>query len=126
MAPQIGRGFNRDSWNRLEKHVRKLTKVYKDVYCCTGPLYLPKKEADGKLYIKYQVIGANHVGVPTHFFKILIGETEEGTLEMESYVMPNQVIDNGTPLSVFQVLQLIIFLFLFLLLQFFSGSSREY
>lgn len=42
MAPQVGVGFNRDSWNRLEKHVRKLTNIYKDVYVCTGPLYLPK------------------------------------------------------------------------------------
>lgn len=42
MAPQIGKGFNRDSWNRLEKYVRKLTNIYKDVYVCTGPLYLPK------------------------------------------------------------------------------------
>lgn len=42
MAPQVGPGFNRDSWNRLEKYVRKLTKVYKNVYCCTGPLYLPR------------------------------------------------------------------------------------
>lgn len=42
MAPQVGKGFNRDSWNNLEKHVRKLTKIYKDVYCCTGPLYLPQ------------------------------------------------------------------------------------
>lgn len=42
MAPQVGAGFNRDSWNRLEKYVRNLTKVYKNVYVCTGPLYLPK------------------------------------------------------------------------------------
>ncbi|KAJ8942667.1 hypothetical protein NQ314_009989 [Rhamnusium bicolor] len=42
MAPQVGVGFNRDSWNRLEKHVRKLTRDYTNVYCCTGPLYLPK------------------------------------------------------------------------------------
>lgn len=42
MAPQVGKGFNRHSWNRLEKYVRKLTKVYKEVYCCTGPLYLPR------------------------------------------------------------------------------------
>nr|XP_023021770.1 endonuclease G, mitochondrial-like isoform X1 [Leptinotarsa decemlineata] len=42
MAPQVGKGFNRDSWNRLEKYVRKLTKVYRNVYCCTGPLYLPR------------------------------------------------------------------------------------
>jgi len=42
MAPQVGVGFNRHSWNRLEKHVRRLTKVYNNVYVCTGPLYLPK------------------------------------------------------------------------------------
>lgn len=42
MAPQVGVGFNRDSWNRLEDYVRKLTKVYSNVYVCTGPLYLPK------------------------------------------------------------------------------------
>lgn len=42
MAPQVGVGFNRDSWNKLEKYIRKLTNVYKDVYVCTGPLYLPK------------------------------------------------------------------------------------
>lgn len=42
MAPQVGAGFNRDTWNRLEKHVRKLTNIYQDVYVCTGPLYLPK------------------------------------------------------------------------------------
>ena len=42
MAPQVGHGFNRDYWNKLEKHVRKLTKKYSNVYVCTGPLYLPK------------------------------------------------------------------------------------
>lgn len=42
MAPQVGVGFNRDSWNRLERHVRKLTRTYPNVYVCTGPLYLPK------------------------------------------------------------------------------------
>ncbi|KAI4458155.1 endonuclease related [Holotrichia oblita] len=103
MAPQVGVGFNRDSWNRLEKYVRKLTKKYINVYCCTGPLYLPRKEADGKNYVKYEVIGANNVAVPTHFFKIVVAETENGELHMESYVMPNQVIDNNVALSNFQV-----------------------
>jgi len=28
MSPQVGKGFNRDTWNRLEKHVRVLTKTY--------------------------------------------------------------------------------------------------
>lgn len=103
MAPQVGNGFNRDSWNRLEKYVRKLTKIYPNVYVCTGPLYLPRKESDGKMYIKYEVIGANTVAVPTHFYKIVVGETSDNQLEMEAYVMPNQVINDETPLQVFQV-----------------------
>nr|CAD7587987.1 unnamed protein product [Timema genevievae] len=103
MAPQVGRGFNRDSWNTLEKHVRKLTKKYINVYVCTGPLYLPRKEADGKTYVKYQVIGASNVAVPTHFFKVVVGETDSKELEMEAYVMPNQIIQDKTPITVFQV-----------------------
>uniref|UniRef100_A0AAG5DGF3 Endonuclease n=1 Tax=Anopheles atroparvus TaxID=41427 RepID=A0AAG5DGF3_ANOAO len=103
MAPQVGVGFNRDKWNHLERYVRKLTKEYPNVYCCTGPLYLPRKEDDGKLYVKYQVIGANNVAVPTHFYKVIVMETSDGRLEMESYVLPNQKIDDKTPLTMFQV-----------------------
>nr|AKB95585.1 DNA/RNA non-specific endonuclease [Chilo suppressalis] len=103
MAPQVGQGFNRDAWNSLEKHVRKLTKVYDNVYCCTGPLYLPRKESDGKSYVRYQVIGANTVAVPTHFYKVVVGETSDGTLDMEAYVMPNQKIPDETPVSSYMV-----------------------
>ncbi|KAK0172674.1 hypothetical protein PV328_005964 [Microctonus aethiopoides] len=103
IAPQVGAGFNRDSWNRLESHVRKLTRVYTDVHVCTGPLYLPKKEKDGKKYVKYEVIGSNHVAVPTHFFKIVVGETKDSKYEMEAYVMPNAPIDDNIPLTSFQV-----------------------
>ncbi|KAG7209321.1 hypothetical protein KM043_015432 [Ampulex compressa] len=103
MAPQVGVGFNRNSWNRLEKYVRRLTKVYKDVYVCTGPLYLPKREADGKKYVRYEVIGLNHVAVPTHFYKIIVGETADGKFEMEAFVMPNAPIDDSAPLTNFQV-----------------------
>lgn len=100
---QVGAGFNRDTWNRLEMYVRKLTKEYPNVYVCTGPLYLPKRDADGKNYIRYQVIGANSVAVPTHFYKIVVCQTNDGHLDMESYVLPNQVISDDTPLNVFQV-----------------------
>ncbi|EDW62112.1 endonuclease G, mitochondrial isoform X1 [Drosophila virilis] len=103
MAPQVGQGFNRDAWNNLEIHVRKLTNIYRNVYVCTGPLYLPHKENDGKTYIKYEVIGANTVAVPTHFYKVIVGEAADQRLHMEAYVMPNQVISNDTPLQVFQV-----------------------
>jgi endonuclease G len=103
MAPQVGVGFNRDAWNKLERYVRRLTRTYDNVYCCTGPLYLPRREADGKSYIKYEVIGANHVAVPTHFFKVVVCEAPDGSLVMESYVMPNQVIKDDVPLASFQV-----------------------
>ncbi|XP_076232410.1 endonuclease G, mitochondrial [Calliopsis andreniformis] len=103
MAPQVGSGFNRDSWNRLEKYVRSLTKIYKDVYVCTGPLYLPRKEVDGKKYVRYEVIGVNHVAVPTHFYKIVVGETHDSKLEMEAFVMPNTRIDDNVPLTNFLV-----------------------
>lgn len=85
-------------------HVRKLTRQYPNVYVCTGPLFLPKKEADGKTYVRYQVIGSNSVSVPTHFYKVIVGQSADGHLDMESYVMPNQVIQNDTPLGVFQVI----------------------
>jgi len=103
MAPQVGRGFNRDKWEHLERYARKMTKLYKNVYVCTGPLYLPHQEEDGKMYVKYEVIGANHVSVPTHFFKVIVGETEDHQLEMEAYVLPNKVIPDDTPLVNFQV-----------------------
>lgn len=103
MAPQVGQGFNRDSWERLESYTRKLTQTYPNVYVCTGPLYLPRQEDDGKKYVKYQVLGDNNVAVPTHFYKIIVGETRDDHLEMEAYVMPNQVISDDTPLTVFQV-----------------------
>ncbi|XP_066587245.1 endonuclease G, mitochondrial-like [Prorops nasuta] len=103
MAPQVGPGFNRNSWNRLEKYVRRLADAYKEVYVCTGPLYLPKIESDGKKYVRYEVIGSNHVAVPTHFYKIVVCETHRSELEMEAFVMPNVPIDDATPLQNFRV-----------------------
>lgn len=53
--------------------------------------------------MKYQVLGKNHVAVPTHFFKVIVTENFQQELALESYVMPNESIDDKTPLSVFQV-----------------------
>uniref|UniRef100_A0A5S6R136 Ubiquitin carboxyl-terminal hydrolase n=1 Tax=Trichuris muris TaxID=70415 RepID=A0A5S6R136_TRIMR len=54
MAPQVGKGFNRDKWNELEKYVRKLTRANKNVYVCTGPLYLPQQGMDGKMRVTFE------------------------------------------------------------------------
>ncbi|XP_018548354.1 endonuclease G, mitochondrial [Lates calcarifer] len=103
VAPQNPH-LNQNTWNNLEKLCRSLTKRYLNVYVCTGPLYLPRQEADGKLYVRYQVIGRNHVAVPTHFFKVLILEQVDGRgVELRSYLLPNEPIDEKVPLERFLV-----------------------
>ncbi|XP_019741200.1 endonuclease G, mitochondrial isoform X1 [Hippocampus comes] len=104
VAPQNPH-LNQNAWNNLEKLCRSLTKCYANVYVCTGPLYLPRQEADGKLYVRYQVVGRNHVAVPTHFFKVLILERRGGQqgVELRSYVLPNEPVDEKIPLERFLV-----------------------
>uniref|UniRef100_A0A671N6M9 Endonuclease n=1 Tax=Sinocyclocheilus anshuiensis TaxID=1608454 RepID=A0A671N6M9_9TELE len=74
-----------------------------NVFVCTGPLYLPRQEPDGKMYVKYQVLGKNHVAVPTHFLKVVILEKPRGDMELRSYVMPNMPVDEKIPLERFLV-----------------------
>ncbi|KAK2838244.1 hypothetical protein Q5P01_015456 [Channa striata] len=103
VAPQNPH-LNQNAWNNLEKMCRSLTKHYLNVYVCTGPLYLPRQEDDGKLYVRYQVIGRNHVAVPTHFFKVVILEQVDGRgVELRSYVLPNEPVDEKIPLERFLV-----------------------
>ncbi len=49
------------------------------------------------------MIGPNNVAVPTHFFKVIVGETENRDLELEAFVLPNEAIPDSTPLVSFQV-----------------------
>ncbi|XP_069465291.1 endonuclease G, mitochondrial [Ambystoma mexicanum] len=102
VAPQDP-NLNQNAWNNLEKYCRSLTRHNKSVYVCTGPLFLPRMEADGKMYVKYQVIGKNNVAVPTHFFKIVLLEKPSGELELRPYVMPNSPVDEKIPLERFLV-----------------------
>ncbi|CBY24106.1 unnamed protein product [Oikopleura dioica] len=81
-------GLNRKLWKSLENYTRSLAKHYDCVHVFSGPLYLPK-EKEGKLVVEYQLIGTNHVAVPTHFFKILLLESEK-EFQIKSYVMPNE------------------------------------
>ncbi|KHJ85875.1 DNA/RNA non-specific endonuclease, partial [Oesophagostomum dentatum] len=99
MSPQVGKGFNRDKWNDLEKYARKVAKKSLNTYILTGPLYLPRKAEDGNKY----VIGANNVAVPTHFFKVILAETSPGNFEMECFVLPNEVIPDTAELAIFYV-----------------------
>lgn len=73
------------------------------MYLTRPPGHVHRTEADGKAYVKYQVIGKNHVAVPTHFFKVLILEAASGQIELRSYVMPNAPVDETVPLERFLV-----------------------
>ena len=74
-----------------------------NTHIITGPLYLPKLEENGKKYVKYQVIGENNVAVPTHFFKVALFEVSPGKYELESYILPNTVIEDTVEISKFHV-----------------------
>lgn len=41
ISPQVGVGFNRSYWSRLEGFVRHLAGQFDGLYVVTGPLFLP-------------------------------------------------------------------------------------
>lgn len=90
--------FNRGYWLQLERHVRDLARKHKEVHVFSGPLYLPYLEADGKRYVKYQVIGENDIAVPSHYFKVIFNKK---WIPIEVYILPNAPISNRTPLEKF-------------------------
>ncbi|TSO77761.1 Endonuclease G, mitochondrial [Bagarius yarrelli] len=90
VAPQNPH-MNQNAWNNLEKYRRALTKHYTNVYVCSGPLYLPRQEPDGKMYVKYQVL-ERPVAVPTHSSRCNSGE-KLGEVELRQYVMPNATVE---------------------------------
>lgn len=105
IAPQVGDGFNRDYWAHLEDFCRRLTQKYDLVRIVTGPLFLPKLYPDGKYRVLYEVIGnPPNVAVPTHFFKLIIGERKNDTrVLVGAFVLPNDRISNETKLTDFEV-----------------------
>ena len=106
MCPQVGDGFNRDYWAHFEDFCRRLTKKYPSVRIVTGPLYLPKKDADGKWRVSYEVIGnPPNVAVPTHFYKVLLAEdgVKGGVVAIGAFVLPNAPISNSVKLTEFEV-----------------------
>ncbi|KAB1256550.1 Endonuclease G; mitochondrial [Camelus dromedarius] len=70
---------------------------------CTGPFFLPRTEADGKSYVKDQVIGKNHVCGAHPLLQVLILERRGGQIELRSYVMPNAPVDEAILLERFLV-----------------------
>lgn len=75
ISPQVGEGFNRGYWERMERWCRNLIKdrQYSDVFVLSGPLFLPASKPDGNFYMHHRVLGnPPSVHVPTHFFKVIL------------------------------------------------------
>ncbi|KAH9966494.1 DNA/RNA non-specific endonuclease [Russula dissimulans] len=111
IAPQVGVGFNRHYWAYLEDWCRRLTSSFSDVYVFTIPLYLPRKDSDGKWRVTYEVIGnPPNVSVPTHFAKVVLTSRPSSPstphvpeISTGAFVLPNAEISNETPLESFVV-----------------------
>lgn len=90
-------------WIRLENYVRELALKCGSVYVYTGPIFMPQRITFRHWAIRHQVIGANTVAVPTHFFKVIIAECrdQENGPYVEGYVIPNSDIDKNVELSAF-------------------------
>lgn len=102
ISPQLN-SLNAGPWRRLETYVRWRANRAKNLYVISGPLYLPMKARDGNLYVTYRVLGNNHISVPTHYFKVFLVETNDGKLELEAFLMPNQKFDGIPELNEFRI-----------------------
>ena len=82
---------------------RNLTRDWDDVWVITGPAFLPKKEGN-KWIVRYEVLGdaEPNVAVPTHFWKVILAQKGSNGV-MASFLLPNERIDDSTPLSAFMV-----------------------
>jgi endonuclease G len=85
MAPQVGSGFNRGIWRNLEGAVRGWVQERGNLTIITGPVFAVE---EGR--VSYQVIGENHVAVPTHFYKILVDSNDEERIEALAFLIPNE------------------------------------
>ncbi|KAG0706377.1 hypothetical protein DFH29DRAFT_170779 [Suillus ampliporus] len=111
IAPQVGAGFNRHYWAYLEDWCRRLTGTFSDVYVFTIPLYLPRKDADGKFRVTYEVIGSPpNVAVPTHFAKVVLASRplspstpDVQEISTGAFVLPNAIIPDDASLESFVV-----------------------
>lgn len=75
-------------WDRLESYVAFLAWRTRNVYAVTGALHKPNKNNRN---LRYRVIGRNRIAVPTHYYKVLLYQDNNGHLLLEAYAVPNSM-----------------------------------
>uniref|UniRef100_T1IX19 Uncharacterized protein n=1 Tax=Strigamia maritima TaxID=126957 RepID=T1IX19_STRMM len=82
-------------WNIFRIYIRHLSEQFMYIYVLTGPLYLPRENYEnGKWIVKYDIMAGSDIAIPTHFFKVLLCEHENGTFRLECYRFENKVHRN--------------------------------
>jgi len=95
MMPQSAR-FNRGVWKFLEGSTRMWADRLGSVLVLSGPIFdrngdaIRDAEADAK-----RIRPQRRVAQPTHFFKIIIHENEDGELESMTYLLPHSFTSVG-------------------------------
>lgn len=86
ITPQVGKGFNRGIWKKLEDRVRRWAQERGEVWVVTGPVFVADAEES---MMRFQLIGKRRVAVPTHFFKIVYSRGPEDELRVIAFLLPN-------------------------------------
>ena len=123
ICPQVGAGFNRDYYTRVERFIKTLARSDgPPVFVITGPLFLPRPTApeqngkgrEGGWEVRHRVLGSppRMVSVPTHFYKVVLTGGEGGDPGRPSpasptlvgaFAFPNAPVDPALPLAAFAV-----------------------
>ena len=84
IAPQVGPGFNRGIWRRLEASIRHWVRRRGSLIVVTGPLFEDERT---------RRIGDGGVAVPSHFFKIAYDPARNDAI---AFILPNKKIATPT------------------------------
>ena len=99
MTPQKP-GFNRGIWKSLEEEIRRLNAKPKvlETYVICGPIFYFDQPVE---WIGTEDDNGVTLPIPNAYFKSVLIEKNTGTLNMWSFMMPNEPTDD--PLDAFQV-----------------------
>ena len=106
MSPQVP-SFNRGVWKSLESIVRSWTEENKEIYIVTGPI----------LNNTIGSIGLNSISIPQYFYKVILDnkepelkgigfiiENKKADLELQSYAVPIDKVEELTGLDFFNLI----------------------
>jgi endonuclease G, mitochondrial len=105
VVPQAGKLFNQTVWADLESKARGWTKDRSETWIITGGMFYDAKEDDEHTatgLVDVARIGDDQVAVPTHLFKIVVGQDPDShqwqaiAFVMSNEDYPNRNIDFGT------------------------------